>query len=127
MARRAPARVRADLPRRRQPGERVPLASNISARGLAEIARLERLELRPGAVFEALRGWERFTHADDARRVRIRGCGESGCCPDPLTDRLLLDRVLPVLPPADARSLRQRIDAMDSRIHDWQVITWPWS
>jgi hypothetical protein len=127
MARRAPASVRADQYRRRLPGERIPVAQGISARGLAEVARLERTKLWPGAIFHALQGWARFTRASDARRQEILGCGEPACCPDPLDNRKLLDRVVAILPPSDARLLRRRIEEMDSRIYDWREISRPWS
>jgi hypothetical protein len=116
MARKPPGYVRADLPRRQEPGVRIPVVDGISARGLARIAHLERTDLGPGAAAAALRSWHEFARASTDERADRIYYGELGCCPDPRDHRATLDRVLRVLPPADARALRHRLEALDDRI-----------
>ncbi|GHJ42703.1 hypothetical protein Cs7R123_00450 [Catellatospora sp. TT07R-123] len=116
MGRNAPGQVRADLHRRRRPGERIAAVEGVSARGQAVIARWERTRGHPGAVHAALRLWQDFARADRTGREHLRTCGEYGCCADPPRERRLLDSVLAVLPPADARTLRRRLEPLDALI-----------
>ncbi|WP_225440060.1 hypothetical protein [Amycolatopsis eburnea] len=112
MARRPPARVRADSPRRRTAGERVPTLSGLSPRGLASLVRLERTRLWPGAAAEALRAWEAFVrHPFHRLWDPASGCGVLQCCPDPDELRHVLDLVAHALPAEDARAFRERVAA----------------
>jgi hypothetical protein len=78
------------------------------------IARLERTRLWPGAAAEALDSLTRFV-GDPMHRLWIpeSGCGVSLCCPETPRLRQILNAVLRVLPPVDARLLRQRIASVD--------------
>jgi hypothetical protein len=116
MTRKSPGQVRAALPHRRSPGVRIAVVEGVSARGLSRIAHLERTDLRPGAAAAALKAWQAFARASDEDRADMLYYGHAGCCPDPRTDRELLERLLHVLPPKDARSLRRRIEVLDNRI-----------
>jgi hypothetical protein len=95
---------------------RIALIDGVSARGLSRIALLERTDLRPGAAAAALKAWRDFARAPRDQRADRLYYGEVGCCPDPRADRDILDRVLRVLSPTDARSLRRRVDALDDLI-----------
>ncbi|GAB7037680.1 hypothetical protein JCM9533A_15290 [Catenuloplanes niger JCM 9533] len=95
---------------------RVAVLDGVSARGLSRIARLERNDLGPGAAAAALKAWHEFAHAPDGERADRRYYGHAGCCPDPSADREILERVVRVLPPRDARAVRRRIEALDDRI-----------
>ncbi len=113
MARRSPARVRADPPRRGTTGEPVPTLGGLSPRGLACLVRLERTRLWPGAAAEALRAWEGFVR-DPFHRLwdPESGCGVLRCCPDPDEVRHVLDLVAHALPAGDARTFRNRLAAL---------------
>ncbi|WP_439383518.1 hypothetical protein [Amycolatopsis lexingtonensis] len=113
MARRSPARVRTDPPRRRTTGEQVPTLSGLSPRGLACLVRLERTRLWPGAAAEALRAWEAFvSHPYHRLWDAGSGCGVLQCCPDPDELRHVLDLVAHALPAGDARVFRRRLAAV---------------
>jgi hypothetical protein len=120
MTRKRPGQVRAALPHRRKPGVRIALVEGVSARGLSRIAHLERTDLRPGAAAAALKSWQAFARASDDDRADMLYYGHAGCCPDPRDDREVLERVLRVLPPEDARSLRRRIEMLDDRIRAYE-------
>lgn len=111
MARRPPARVRVDNLRRGP--ERLP--DGLSARGRAQLVRLEHTRLRPGAAAEALDAWARFVR-DPVHRIWEpgSGCGEPLCCPDPEELRRVLDLVAHHLPPRDAQRFRRRVAALDA-------------
>ncbi|WP_156325783.1 hypothetical protein [Nonomuraea sp. SBT364] len=115
MARRRPASVRADALRRCRtndaPIRHIP---GISARGRDAIARLERTRLRPSAAADALQAWSLFVRDPVHRLFDPRwGCGDPVCCSDPDETRAVLEAVLKVLPPADARVLRARVRELD--------------
>ena len=116
MARKPPGHVRSDLPRRRAAGVRIALVDGVSAGGLRRIAQLERAGPGPGAAAAALKAWRGFADASADERAELIYYGEVGCCPDPRDGREILERVLRILPPQDARALRRRIDALDDRI-----------
>ncbi|GAA4609490.1 hypothetical protein GCM10023107_91870 [Actinoplanes octamycinicus] len=116
MRRKSPGQVRAALPDRREPGVRITVIDGVSARGLSRIAHLERTDLRPGAAAAALKAWQAFARASHEDRAEMLYYGHAGCCPDPRDSRKVLERVLRVLPPQDARALRRRIEALDDRI-----------
>jgi len=120
MARKSPGHLRANLPQRREPGVRIALIDGVSARGLGRIGQLERLDLGPGAAAAALKAWQGFARASDDERADKLYYVHLCCCPDPRDDREILDRVLRVLPPKDAKALRRRIDALDDRIGPWE-------
>jgi hypothetical protein len=112
MARRSPARVRADTwypslaALRGVPG--------LSPRGVAAVVRLERTRFWPGAVAEALAALSRFVRDPVCLLWDSRyGCGMLGCCPDPAEIRGILDAVTQVLPPKDAGLIRRRVAALD--------------
>ncbi|OQO94669.1 hypothetical protein B1813_00750 [Saccharomonospora piscinae] len=114
MARRSPAQVRANLPRRNIRGERFSVLSGVSARGIASIARLERTRLWPGAAAEAFHSWARFVRDPMRRQWDLQyGCRLLGCCPDPDELRDVLDLVADALPAKDARAFRKRLAALD--------------
>ena len=115
MARKSPGHVRANLPRRREPAARIALIDGVSAKGLRQIAHLERTNPGPGAA-AALKAWQGFARASNDERADKLYYGHAGCCPDPRADREILERVLRILPPKDARPLRRRINALDDRI-----------
>ncbi len=83
---------------------RVALLEGVSARGLSQIARLERSDLGLGAAAAALKAWQEFARASDGERADRLYYGHAGCCPDPSADRETLERVVRVLPPRDARA-----------------------
>jgi hypothetical protein len=116
MARKPPGHIRANLPRWREPGARIALIDGVSARGLSRIAQLERTDLGPGAAAAALKAWQELARASNEERADKLYYGDLGCCPDPRNDRDILQRVLRVLPPKDAETLRLRIEALDDRI-----------
>ena len=120
MTRKPPGQVRTALPRRRELGVRIALIEGVSARGLSRIANLERTDLRPGAAAAALKAWQTFARASDEDRADMLYYGHAGCCPDPRDDREVLERVLRVLPPKDARALRRRIEVLDDRIGPYE-------
>jgi hypothetical protein len=120
MTRKPPGQVRAALPRRRELGVRIALIEDVSSRGLSRIANLERTDLRPGAAAAALKSWQTFARASDEDRADMLYYGHAGCCPDPRDDREVLERVLRVLPPKDARALRRRIEVLDDRIGPYE-------
>jgi hypothetical protein len=88
----------------------------VSARGLSEIARLERRLLGLGAAAEALGRWERFARASRSERDELVGCRQPSCCPDPHEDREVLARVLGVLPSGDRASLQRRLEKLDDAV-----------
>jgi hypothetical protein len=115
MARKSPARVRADAPHRRQ----VPACSidGISARGRAVIAHLEHNQLWPGAAYAAVDAWSRLLRDPYHRLVDPSyGCPVFACCPDPDEVRRIIRMILSALPKRDARALRARIGDPDE---DW--------
>ncbi|GAA2305117.1 hypothetical protein GCM10010149_63580 [Nonomuraea roseoviolacea subsp. roseoviolacea] len=115
MARRSPARVRADALARSQttgaPAEAIP---GLSPRGRFAVARLERERYWPGAAAEALRAWSLFLR-DPWHRLfdPAESCGVMLCCPDPAELREILHAVAHVLPRKDARALRRRVGELE--------------
>jgi hypothetical protein len=99
---------------------RIAHIDGVSARGLGRIAQLERADLGPGGAAAALKAWRAFARASDDERADAVFYGHAGCCPDPLADRGVLERVLRVLPPKDARTLRRRIEALDAQLGSWE-------
>ncbi|MFB9907901.1 hypothetical protein [Allokutzneria oryzae] len=67
----------------------------------------------PGATAEALQCWQDFVATPGHRIWRPTGC-ELPCCPNPYELRPVLDAVVAVLPPRDAREIRRRIAEIDS-------------
>jgi hypothetical protein len=115
MARRSPARVRADTPRPRL-DKPVMMPPGLSVRGTAAVVQLERTRLWPGACHEALNAWARFLRDPHHRLFDPRyGCGEPLCCPDPGELRGILETVAHALPAKDARDFRQRLAILDAR------------
>ncbi|MCO1580291.1 hypothetical protein M8C13_31495 [Crossiella sp. SN42] len=86
----------------------------LSRRGRAQLARLERTRLWPEATVEALRAKRNFVR-DPTHRLwdPQYGCGFQECCPDPAELRHVLNLVVAVLPPRDARLIRKRLAALD--------------
>jgi hypothetical protein len=128
MPRRAPARVRRHLPRHStSPAvgnpKPVPTLDGVSRRGLSVIADLERRRSRPGAVAIALRRWAAVAKLPDRIRngSRLNSCGIEECCPDPESDRDLLELVLARLPQRDARRLADRLNRLDERFDEWDL------
>jgi hypothetical protein len=85
----------------------------MSSYSMAEIARLERTRLSPGAVGEALYRWARFVKLPDSRIAEAWGCGQPSCCPAPTEDRESLEIALRSLPPRAAAELSRRITPID--------------
>jgi hypothetical protein len=116
MPRRRPAQVRAGLPIRQRPGQRVRQVSRVSAATLRAIAELERARLRPGAIAEALDGWGRFVRGPvrDLDDYAPELCPCPGCqWHDPVVRRQALRTALHALPTTAARELRALIRPLD--------------
>ncbi|MGW0521466.1 hypothetical protein [Crossiella sp. NPDC003009] len=79
-----------------------------------QLARLERTRLWPEAAVDALLGKRTFVH-DPMHRLwdPQYGCGWMACCPDPVELNHVLNLILAVLSPRDARLIRKRLAALD--------------
>ncbi|MGQ5264818.1 hypothetical protein ACTWLT_29105 [Micromonospora sp. ZYX-F-536] len=63
---------------------------------------------------EALQTWSWFVrHPGHRLWDPTAGCGVMACCPNPPELRWILDVVVTVLPPQDARTLHKQIAALD--------------
>ncbi|WP_062431135.1 hypothetical protein [Herbidospora daliensis] len=102
MARRSPARVRADRPLFDEHTSHLP---GLSRRGRVALARLERDRFWPGAVATAYQAWQELS----GHPPEPYGCGYIRCCPDILEAKAILHVGLAVLPPRDARHMRERL------------------
>jgi hypothetical protein len=113
MARKPPARVRAELHRRRTV-PRGPDIPGLSPAGKKVVAQLELTRFWPGAVAEALDSWARFVR-DPVHRFWITSisCGVPECCEDPDELYRVLHAAASALPAADARMVRLRIADID--------------
>ncbi|MEV7185554.1 hypothetical protein [Kitasatospora sp. NPDC093102] len=94
----------------------------VSARALAEVARLERTRnyLRPGDVTAALRRWRAYVHRPERLLWQDYGEGDLHwyCCGNPWDDRELLEAVMHALSPRHARELRAAVGRWDAQ---WDV------
>lgn len=116
MPRRRPAQLRADSTYRRPLDGSTSVIPGLSARGLKVIAYLERTRLWNQAVSDALGTWSWFVrHPWHRLWDESAGCGVMECCPNPPELRWVLDVVVAVLPPNDARKLRKQIEALDEQ------------
>lgn len=116
MPRRRPAQLRADSIYRRPLDGSTSVIPGLSVRGLKAIAYLERTRLWNQAVSDALRTWSWFVrHPWHRLWDPTAGCGVMECCPNPPELRFVLDVVVAILPPNDARHLRKQIAALDEQ------------
>jgi hypothetical protein len=115
MARRRPARVRADALRNLPIDDHTSVIAGLSPQGLRAIAHLERSRFHPGAVAQALRSWSLFVRDPWHRLWDPRcGCGIMECCPDLARVRATLEAAAHALPARDARRFRARVAALDA-------------
>ncbi|WP_340560675.1 hypothetical protein [Streptomyces sp. GSL17-111] len=114
MGRRPPARVRSGLRRRPRPGESRAVVPGLSARAVADVARVEERHLAPGATYAAWRGWRALVHGARGRVIypnwEVLGCP---CCSS-REERATLERVTRALPPRSARELRVVLAPLDA-------------
>ncbi|GAA3007836.1 hypothetical protein GCM10010519_44050 [Streptomyces lactacystinicus] len=103
------------------------MIDGVSARALAEIARLERTRnhLRPGGTAAALRRWRAYVHRSERRLWEDYAERDLYwfCCGCPWDDRDLLETVMLALSPRHARQLRAVVARFDAR---WDVPVPPW-
>lgn len=82
----------------------------ITYRGRVALGRLEHDRFWPEAVSDACQAWQNIIH-DPYRRLfdPAFGCGYLACCPDMSQVDEILFAALAVLPPRDAKHLRNRL------------------
>ncbi|GAA1973492.1 hypothetical protein [Kitasatospora viridis] len=125
MARNRPAAVRAGLPRAHRAGATSQVIDGLSARTLAEIARLERDRsyLHPGEVAESVRLWAEYARRP-ARQLwqdHEQGNTDWYCCGDPIHARGVLTVVLRALSRQGAREFRRVVSRCDAH---WPLPEW---
>ena len=131
MARKAPAAVRAALPRRADGATNLPAIDGLSSGAVREIRRYEHSRLRPGAVTHALTEWRRTVHQPIARLLLDVVDVRCPCC-DPLENRDVLAQALAALNTVARRELQAAVDPFDDVLrrrthHDpLTPAEWPW-
>lgn len=117
MARKAPSRVRSDLPRRSSRADGRAVVPEVSSRTLAEIARVERDRYEPGAAHRALSAWRATVYQRGPWVIYPDWGGECPCChpPGDGDQRETLEAFCHVLTRRAARELRAVLAPLDAR------------
>ncbi|MCJ0870025.1 hypothetical protein [Streptomyces sp. AP-93] len=118
MARKAPSRVRSDLPRRTsRQGDRA-VVPGVSSRTLVEIARVERHRYEPGAAYRALSDWRATVYGRGPSWIIYPSWyDECPCCQTAWggDHRETLEVFCQALPRRAARELRAVLAPLDAR------------
>ncbi|WP_328927128.1 hypothetical protein OG429_22700 [Streptomyces sp. NBC_00190] len=117
MPRKPVSQVRADLPRKARRGDDRAVISGLSAKALAEIARIERRAYEPGAAHKALRDWRETVHAPGPLLMYPRWFHECPCCAPAWggDHRETLEAICHGLSRRSARELRAVLAPLDER------------
>lgn len=117
MPRKPVSRVRSDLLRSPRRGDDRAVISGLSAKAVAEIARIERRDYAPGAAHRTLHGWRAMVYEPGPWVMYPRWSSEYPCCePDWGGDhRETLEAICRGLSRRSARELRAVLAPLDER------------
>lgn len=117
MGRKAPSRVRSDLPRRSSRADDRAVVPGVSSRTLAEITRIERDRYEPGAAHRALSAWRATVYQRGPWVIYPDWSRECPCCASPWDEdqRETLEVLCRVLTRRAARELRAVLAPLDAR------------
>lgn len=118
MARKAPSRVRSDLPRRTSREDARAVVPGVSSRTLVEIARVERHRYEPGTAHGALSAWRATVYGRGPSWILYPSWDEDHPCCQPVwggDHRETLEVFCLSMPRRAVRELRAVLAPLDAR------------